>query len=342
MTDLETILSWFQTGDIPTEEEFRQTFSSFRHKNTKIPIEEVDRLESLLNSKINSDDYIKDGKIRADKIEALGLTELIEASEKDIFEFAENSDKYEFQQNDFIAIPNEDGNFSLYLFKGGEKRNKSNYLSTGVSNGGEPLFLASPAYNITQANINNWNTPETDPVFTASPAHSITQADIDLWNQEGSGGDFIPLTGTEPNKLVTGDIRIDYLSEPIIYAGHLEDYYQGFKFTGDNELFLGAWNYYDQSNFSRIRIHNSGITMSHENPSVNQNAYVQLQDGAATIGNSRTGMAFSNNEAIISGLQNVQRDTTFTRSVVQNQYGVLGYVEESSDGGVWDFVGNVD
>ncbi|MGI9650973.1 hypothetical protein [Chryseobacterium sp. RLHN22] len=106
MTDLETILSWFQTGDIPTEEEFRQTLSSFRHKNTKIPISEVDKLESLLNSKLNvSDipdnmalvdkgqpkgvfnkeqitamtmmlsDYVKDGKIRADKIEKLGLTD---------------------------------------------------------------------------------------------------------------------------------------------------------------------------------------------------------------------------------------------------------------------------
>lgn len=48
MTDLETILSWFQTGDMPTEEEFEETFSSFRHKNTKIPIAEVDGLESFL------------------------------------------------------------------------------------------------------------------------------------------------------------------------------------------------------------------------------------------------------------------------------------------------------
>lgn len=128
MTDLETILSWFQTGDLPTEEEFQETFSSFRLKNTKIPIAEVDKLELLLNSKINADDYIKDGKIKADKIEALGLTELIESSEKDISEFAENSDKYEFQQNDFIAFPDDKGNFSLYLFKGGEKKDKSNYL----------------------------------------------------------------------------------------------------------------------------------------------------------------------------------------------------------------------
>jgi len=47
MTDLETILSWFQAGDIPTAEEFKQTFSSFRHKNTKIPITEIDGLEDL-------------------------------------------------------------------------------------------------------------------------------------------------------------------------------------------------------------------------------------------------------------------------------------------------------
>lgn len=48
MANLETILSWFQTGDNPTEEEFRQTFSSFRHNDTKIPIKDVDGLESSL------------------------------------------------------------------------------------------------------------------------------------------------------------------------------------------------------------------------------------------------------------------------------------------------------
>ena len=48
MTDLETILSWFQTGDMPTQEEFKETFSSFRHKDTKISIAEVDGLETLL------------------------------------------------------------------------------------------------------------------------------------------------------------------------------------------------------------------------------------------------------------------------------------------------------
>lgn len=134
MANLETILSWFQTGDNPTEEEFRQTFSSFRHNETKIPIKDVDGLESSLNNKLNVNDYVKDGKIRADKIEALCLTDLIESYESNISEFAANSNKYEFQQNDFIAVPDNKGNFSLYVFKGGEKNDKNNYLPTGISN----------------------------------------------------------------------------------------------------------------------------------------------------------------------------------------------------------------
>lgn len=165
MVNLETILSWFQTGDYPTQEEFEQTFSSFRHKDTKIPITEVDGLESSLNNKLNVDDlpsnmalvddgqpsdvfnkeqimamammlsdYVKDGKIRADKIEALGLTDLIESNERNIAEFAANSGKYEFQQNDFIAVPDDKGNFSLFIFKGEEKSDTKNYLPTGLTN----------------------------------------------------------------------------------------------------------------------------------------------------------------------------------------------------------------
>lgn len=61
MTDLETILSWFQTGDMPTQEEFQETFSSFRHNSTKIPIAEVDGLQLSLNNKVNVGDIIGGG-----------------------------------------------------------------------------------------------------------------------------------------------------------------------------------------------------------------------------------------------------------------------------------------
>ena len=186
MANLETILSWFQTGDNPTEEEFRQTFSSFRHNDTKIPITDVDGLESSLNNKLNVNDYVKDGKIRADKIEALGLTDLIESNESNISEFITNFYKYEFQQNDFIAVPDEKGNFSLYLFKGGEKNDKNNYLPVGISN------------------INS--------------------------------DDFLPLTGTEVGKPVTGDIKINIPFRGNIKIATPND--NGLVFTSNNAMDL--------------------------------------------------------------------------------------------------------
>ena len=78
-------------------------------------------------------DYTVGGKIRADKIEALGLTDLIEASENTLAAFVANSGNYEFQKNDFIALPDMNGNFSLFMFKGGNKSVVVNYLPTGLT-----------------------------------------------------------------------------------------------------------------------------------------------------------------------------------------------------------------
>lgn len=200
MADLATIFSWFETGDIPTQEQFRQTFSSFRHKEESVSITDVAGLNSALNNKLGTEhstdvnahhtvlakldasnlnydnveawrtalgvgtipdnvglvddglsveifnkdqirdmammvaDFVENGKIRADKIEALGLTDLIEANEIIIDDFAANADNYEFQQNDFIAVPDVSGNYSLFMFKGGDKMVIENYLPTGLTN----------------------------------------------------------------------------------------------------------------------------------------------------------------------------------------------------------------
>lgn len=40
-TPLNIILSWFEKGDIPTEDQFKETFSSFRHLDAKIKMDEV-------------------------------------------------------------------------------------------------------------------------------------------------------------------------------------------------------------------------------------------------------------------------------------------------------------
>ena len=58
----------------------------------------------------------------------------------------------------------------------------------------DPVFTNSPAFDITQDDIDSWNakpdnpgiTSESDPIFTTSPAFTITQNDIDVWNSKPS------------------------------------------------------------------------------------------------------------------------------------------------------------
>lgn len=59
MASLSTIKNWFTTGKKPTEQQFSETWDSFRHKNDKIPIADVtgiDNLFSEINAHFNSQD----------------------------------------------------------------------------------------------------------------------------------------------------------------------------------------------------------------------------------------------------------------------------------------------
>lgn len=254
MADLSTIFSWFETGDIPTQNQFQQTFSSFRHKDENIAINNITGLETALNNKLGSAhatdanahnnvlakldasnlnyanteawrlalgvgdipdnvalvdigeaqevynkmqihnmsmmlaDFVTAGKIRADKIESLGITDLVEASETSLAAFVGNSGNYEFQQNDFIAIP-VNGNFSLFLFKGGDKTVAGNYLATGLTN----ITIAMVA-GLQDALNTKIDKPAVDGSwFTRKVGSNVTQRQINpsvayltLWN----GNDF--------------------------------------------------------------------------------------------------------------------------------------------------------
>lgn len=58
MTGLEQIFAWFGRGKTPTENHYRQTFSSFWHKSEKLPIEQVFGLrEQIDNVTINFKGY---------------------------------------------------------------------------------------------------------------------------------------------------------------------------------------------------------------------------------------------------------------------------------------------
>jgi len=50
---LNTIKSWFQTGLKPSQKQFWETWDSFRHKFEKVPVTDIEGLESVLDSKVD-------------------------------------------------------------------------------------------------------------------------------------------------------------------------------------------------------------------------------------------------------------------------------------------------
>lgn len=48
---LKTIFSWFEKGDMPTEHQFQQTFSSFRHLDENIKMDEVTGLNETFQKR---------------------------------------------------------------------------------------------------------------------------------------------------------------------------------------------------------------------------------------------------------------------------------------------------
>ena len=52
--DIATILSWFKRGCKPTEAQFAATFQSFRHKDDKVPMEDVEGLAYAIATKSNT------------------------------------------------------------------------------------------------------------------------------------------------------------------------------------------------------------------------------------------------------------------------------------------------
>ncbi|SIT04060.1 hypothetical protein SAMN05421786_104247 [Chryseobacterium ureilyticum] len=58
-TPLNTIFSWFETGDFPTEAQFKATFLSFYHKDDIIPIKNIEGFEDLSHLFASAEDFKK-------------------------------------------------------------------------------------------------------------------------------------------------------------------------------------------------------------------------------------------------------------------------------------------
>lgn len=56
-TNINTILSWFKTGLKPTQEQFGAAWTSFWHKDEKIPQSSISDLTTVLNAKVEKDQF---------------------------------------------------------------------------------------------------------------------------------------------------------------------------------------------------------------------------------------------------------------------------------------------
>ena len=90
ITDKNTIYSWFQTDDFPTEAQFRATWDSFWHKSESIPMSQITGLNQLfqqtatvaqLNNKANVDGSNIDVSAYQEK---LNITNLIATAKEEV------------------------------------------------------------------------------------------------------------------------------------------------------------------------------------------------------------------------------------------------------------------
>lgn len=59
MASLAQILEWFKTGKYPTQQQFQEAWSSFWHKDEKIPLQGVEGLPEALDQKAEAEQFNK-------------------------------------------------------------------------------------------------------------------------------------------------------------------------------------------------------------------------------------------------------------------------------------------
>lgn len=78
-TPLNIIFSWFEKGDIPTEYQFKQTFSSFRHLDEKIKMDEVMGLYEAFQQTLSTS-HLEDENAHISALAKLNAANLTDAN----------------------------------------------------------------------------------------------------------------------------------------------------------------------------------------------------------------------------------------------------------------------
>ncbi|MCW1961483.1 hypothetical protein [Chryseobacterium viscerum] len=82
-TPLHIIFSWFEKGDIPTEYQFKQTFSSFRHLDEKIKMDEVMGLQEAFQETLSTTtftNHLEDENAHVSVLAKLNASNLTDAN----------------------------------------------------------------------------------------------------------------------------------------------------------------------------------------------------------------------------------------------------------------------
>jgi hypothetical protein len=131
MASLSTILTWFKRKKKPTEAQFAETFSSFRHIDDLVPLSEVSGLEGALAQRATVQALNTLAQIKADLVDGKVPITQLPSFENEIFEYPTVGDFPLSGENGkiYIAI---DTNF-IYRWGGSAYINIGNGIGGGVS-----------------------------------------------------------------------------------------------------------------------------------------------------------------------------------------------------------------
>ena len=111
-TPINTIYSWFETGDFPTEAQFKATYSSYWHKSESIPMGKINGLNDAFNKTVSISTYnthLNDPNAHSElaKRDASNLTDDNIESWKEALEIGELPDNiatYDYEIQDHVMM----------------------------------------------------------------------------------------------------------------------------------------------------------------------------------------------------------------------------------------------
>nr|WP_294922219.1 hypothetical protein [uncultured Flavobacterium sp.] len=100
ITDKNILKTWYETGDIPTQDQFWAWFDSYWHKHEKIPITSIEQIEDILNGKADAESFNGHLTDPNAHVELFAKTRIIPVGQLIVFKNAPNEDNSKKEPGD--------------------------------------------------------------------------------------------------------------------------------------------------------------------------------------------------------------------------------------------------